>query len=78
MIDYYLSLCGEEKEWLRLTVFSEVKRDQIVTFGISGNANFKYWNHSGFLVIDFNAACSHTRYTSCKAGTELVFYNCFC
>ena len=28
------------------------KTNQIVTFGILRNTNFKYWNHCGFLELD--------------------------
>ena len=28
------------------------KTNQVVTFGISRNISFKYWNHCGFLVLD--------------------------
>ena len=35
------------------------RADQIVTFGISRNTDFKYWNHCGSFVLD----CSHTRFT---------------
>ena len=35
------------------------KTDQVVTFGISRNADFKYLSHCKSFMLD----CSHARYT---------------